>query len=223
MLTAEGIIPERTLSLVLGRRIDGWMHEDIDITNFGMKPVCFNLELSIRSDFADLFEVKGKNVTRRGAIRTDWSEDKQELLTTYSHKDFSRALRITASDQHAPMTYAIGRLSFNVELKPGLSWHTSLLYAFADGDHWSLAPKEPVDDYISSEATSAQKMWQDSVLKVETQNQTFATAYAQAIDDMAALRRNLRSQVSAVAQLRGKPKAVRLAMHMDRNEHLLAD
>ena len=95
--TAEGTIPERTLGLVFGRHVDGGMHEDIDITNYGPKPVSFNLELAIRSDFADLFEVKGKSVTRRGSISTDWANDKQVLTTTYRHEDFSRALRVTAS------------------------------------------------------------------------------------------------------------------------------
>ena len=41
---------------------------------------------------------------------------------------------------------------------------------------------------MSSDAVRAQKLWQDSVLKIETSNETFATAYAQAIDDMSALR-----------------------------------
>ena len=116
--TAEGTIPERTLGLVFGRHIDGGMHEDIDITNYGPKPVSFNLELAIRSDFADLFEVKGKSVTRRGAISTDWANDKQALTTTYRHEDFSRALRVTASaPSTSPMSYANGRLSFNVRAR----------------------------------------------------------------------------------------------------------
>jgi hypothetical protein len=117
--TAAGMVPERTLGLLFGRHIDGGMHEDIDITNYGLKPVCINLELAIRSDFADLFEVKGKAVTRKGEIGTEWSAERQELTTTYRHEDFSRALRVTAADQHSPMAYANGRLSFVVELEPG--------------------------------------------------------------------------------------------------------
>ena len=36
------------------------MHEDLDITNHGRRPVRFNLEIAIRSDFADVFEVKAE-------------------------------------------------------------------------------------------------------------------------------------------------------------------
>ncbi len=186
--TAAGVIPERTVSLVLGRHIDGGLREDIDVANYGPEPVCFNLELAIRGDFADLFEVKGRNVIRRGQIRTEWSDADQRLTTTYTNRDFSRALSVTASGQGSAMGYANGRLSFTVELEPGAAWHTSLLYAFADGDRWTTAPEQPVDDYLSSEGMRAQKLWQDSVLKVESRNETFAAAYAQAVDDMAALR-----------------------------------
>ncbi len=44
------------------------MHEDLDITNHGPKPVRFNLEIAIRSDFADVFEVKSGRIVRRGRI-----------------------------------------------------------------------------------------------------------------------------------------------------------
>ena len=188
ILTSAGNIPENTLGLILGRHLDGGMHEDIDITNYGQETVCFNLEIAIRSDFADLFEVKSKKVTRRGEITTDWSATAQELTTTYRHEDFSRSLTVMASNQHSAMSYANGRLSFDVQLQPGACWHTCLLYAFANGDSWSMAPKLCVDDYMSSEAARAQKLWQVSVLKVEANNDTFATAFAQAVDDMSALR-----------------------------------
>jgi hypothetical protein len=52
-----GDIAARTLSLVLSRAIDGGMHETYELTNFGRAPVHFNLEVAIRSDFADIFEV----------------------------------------------------------------------------------------------------------------------------------------------------------------------
>jgi glycogen debranching enzyme len=188
ILTSAGKIPENKLGLILGRHIDGGMHEDIDITNYGSQKICFNLEIAIRSDFADIFEVKGNNVTRRGEIKSDWSAAAQEMTTTYQHEDFSRALKVRASDQHSAMSYANGQLSFNIELQPGASWHTCMHYAFANGDSWSMAPKKCVDDYMNSGAATAQKLWKDSVLKVETDNDIFATAFAQAVDDMSALR-----------------------------------
>ena len=186
--TVDGVIPENTLGLILGRHIDAGMREDVHITNYGAEEVRFNLELAIRSDFADIFEVKAKNVTRRGEIRTDWSPATQELTTSYRNEDFSRSIKVAASEQQSAMIYANGRLTFSVNLKPGASWRTSLLYAFSNGEEWSVAPKNSIDDYMSSDATQARKLWQESVLKVETSNDAFEMTFAQAIDDMAALR-----------------------------------
>ena len=72
--TEDGVIPQRTLGLTLSRSISGGMHEDLDITNDSNKAVKFQLEIAIRCDFADLFEVKSGGIVRRGRIATDWSE-----------------------------------------------------------------------------------------------------------------------------------------------------
>ena len=37
-LTEDGAVPARTLGLVIGRRLGGGMHEDLDITNHGRRP-----------------------------------------------------------------------------------------------------------------------------------------------------------------------------------------
>ena len=58
VLTEDSTIPPRTLGLTLGRSIRGGMHEDLDVTNNGIKPVRFQLEIALRCDFADTFEVK---------------------------------------------------------------------------------------------------------------------------------------------------------------------
>ena len=42
--------------------------------NHGTTTVQFNLEIAVRSDFADLFEVKSGRIVRRGRITTDWSQ-----------------------------------------------------------------------------------------------------------------------------------------------------
>ena len=68
------------------------MHEDLDITNHGRKHCAFNLEIAIRSDFADVFEVKQNRIVRRGRIATDWSDEQQKLRTTYRNQDFIRAV-----------------------------------------------------------------------------------------------------------------------------------
>ena len=70
-------MPEGTLALVIARTVGEGIHEDLDATNYGRTPVQFNLEIALRSDFADLFEVKAHRFVRRGHIVTAWDERRE--------------------------------------------------------------------------------------------------------------------------------------------------
>src|ERR671930_568689 len=122
-LTQDGTAPPSTLGLTLSRSISGGLHEDLDIVNHGMTPVCFQLEIALRCDFADIFEVKANRIVRRGRITTEWSPSRQHLRTTYHNGDFARAVTISPARSSSKAVYANGRLSFEVALKPGQPWH----------------------------------------------------------------------------------------------------
>src|SRR4029077_16829285 len=96
--TEDGPVAARPLGLVIGRHIDGGLHEDIEITNNSQKPVRFNLEVAIRADFADIFEVKGNQIVRRGRITTSWSDKGQVLRIGYRNRDFCRKVIIRTGD-----------------------------------------------------------------------------------------------------------------------------
>ena len=89
-----GEVAAGTLGLSISRSIDGGIHEDLDITNHGQAKVQFNLEIVIRSDFADLFEVKSGDIVRRGRITTSWSQGRARLTTTYCNDGFVRTVTI---------------------------------------------------------------------------------------------------------------------------------
>ena len=92
VVTEEGVIAPGTVGLLLSRTFGEGLHEDLDIRNYSGKHLHFILELLLRSDFVDLFEVKAKQFTRRGQIESDWNGDRQELATRYSNRDFGRCL-----------------------------------------------------------------------------------------------------------------------------------
>src|ERR1700730_11862618 len=97
-VSEDGPIAARTLGLVIGRHIDGGLHEDIEIANNSRIPVRFNLEIAIRADFADIFEVKGNQIVRRGRLTTSWSDKGQVLRISYRNKDFCRKVIIRTGD-----------------------------------------------------------------------------------------------------------------------------
>src|SRR5262249_6011013 len=129
----DGVIPERALGFVLSRSISGGMHEDLDITNNSMKRVRFQLEIALRCDFADIFEVKSGSIVRRGRIITKWSQRKQELRTVYRNANSAGAVTFPPESRQTKGVNASGRLSLEVDLGPGEAWHCSLLYTLEEG------------------------------------------------------------------------------------------
>ena len=168
--------------------VNGGVHEDLDLTNNSMQRIRFQLEIALRCDFADIFEVKSNNIVRRGRITTDWSHTKQRLRTSYRNGDFARAVTITPANGPAERDYANGRLSFEINLDPGEAWHCCLLYALEDGDRSFPAPHECADDHQKTHHAETLSDWLQSVLKIATSNEEFYRLYHQALEDMAALR-----------------------------------
>ena len=182
----SGDVPARTLSLVLTRVIDGGMHEGIEITNHGRTPVQFNLELALRSDFADIFEVKAGRSLRRGRIATTWSDDTQTLTTAYHNGAFSRAVAVCARAAD-PAMYANGRLSITLLLAPGASWTGSLLYDLFDGERRYPAP-ELCDLAPQSPGGQALEAWRQHCSQLTTGTRGVGQLFDQAVEDLAALR-----------------------------------
>ncbi|WP_428485026.1 amylo-alpha-1,6-glucosidase [Rhodopila sp.] len=187
-LTEDGPILPHTLAFELSRVIDQGMHEDLDISNHGQKPVRFNLEIALRSDFADVFDVKAKRSIRRGHITSDWSEARQTLRTNYDNADFGRSVAISVGHGDSRAVFANGRLSFEVKLPPGGQWHCCLLYEFATGKKRYHAPHGCAAQAEQSSQAKAHRDWRQTVLKLRTSNEEFYRFFHQAVDDMAALR-----------------------------------
>jgi glycogen debranching enzyme len=188
ILTEDGGIQPRTLGLTVSRSISGGMHEDLDVTNDSMKQVRFQLEIVLRSDFADIFEVRSGSIVRRGRITTEWSPSEQQLHTRYSNADFARSLTVAVERNGPRAVYANGRLSFEVSLAPGEAWHCCLLYSLTDGDRYFAAPSHCVADSDKLEHAGSLADWLRTVLKIHTSNEEFYRLYRQALEDMAALR-----------------------------------
>ena len=186
--TEEGVIPPRTVGFTIGRSISGGMHEDLDITNNGMKPVRFQLEIMLRCDFADVFEVKSNRIVRRGRITTEWSQEQQRLRTAYSNRDFERAITVTAARASSDAVYANGRLSFEVALQPGEAWHACLHYTLEDGTQHFAPTDDCIAEYERSHHADTMAAWLDNVTKIQTSNEEFYRLFRQALEDMAALR-----------------------------------
>lgn len=190
--TEEGDIPEGTLGLVIVRTVGDGIHEDLDVTNHGMQPVRFNLEVALRSDFADLFEVKSKRLVRRGRIETDWDGNGPELRVSYENRDFHRRLIYRLEKSDSRPRYANGRVTFEIELGPGAAWHTCCLYILEEQERVRMPLYGCNGDCNPGEGglnlDQLQGDWQACCTKLVSANEDIYRLYQQSIEDMGALR-----------------------------------
>jgi glycogen debranching enzyme len=188
--TEGGDVPAGTLSLVISRTIGDGIHEDLDLVNHGLGPVRFNLEIALRADFADLFEVKLGHLVRRGRIVTLWRES-AELETSYTNGDFRRGLIYRLVHSSSRPIYANGRITFEVELSAGATWHTCCHYLLVRDQAVRAAPPACSCDHrgeADADQDRLHRQWRDAATKVTTANEDIYRLYRQSVEDMGALR-----------------------------------
>ena len=186
--TEDGPVAARSIGMVLSRTVGGGLHEDFDITNYGPVPVRFNFEILIRSDFADLFDVKARHLVRRGRITSRWDEEAMTFTSAYANGGFRRALTLRILGGDSPGRIINGRLTFDVEIRPGASWHTCLCHDLVDGERTFEAPRECFAHAPAAGLGAALEEWRNTVLKLETSNEEFYRLFQQSVEDMASLR-----------------------------------
>ena len=142
----------------------------------------------MRSDFADIFEVKSGKIVRRGDITTEWSPKTGRLVTRYRNKSFRRSLIVDTAESDATAGYANGRITFHIKLPPGGKWHSCILYSVDDGSTVHEAPKDCITHDGESLTGRRLASWREAVLKIKTSNEEFRRFYNQSLQDMAALR-----------------------------------
>jgi glycogen debranching enzyme len=186
--TESGSVPAHTLGLSIGRTVGPGLHEDLDLINHGRTAVGFNLEIRIRSDFADIFEAKTGALVRRGRVTTHWSALRARLEARYRNDRFRRTMTVAVRNAGSRAVYANGRISFPVRLQPGEAWHACLLYSVAGGADSSDAPTTCIGQLAHAPTAHGLQAWRAGALKMSSSDPDFDRFYRQSIDDMAALR-----------------------------------
>jgi glycogen debranching enzyme len=194
----QGTIEQRTIALTLEREIDASLHESFHLVNYSQTRVQFMLELAMRSDFADLFEVKAGRLTRRGHVETAWDPNTRDLVTSYQHADFARRVVYHVDDSKSQPAYANGRLVFSVELDPGADWdaHCEAVLRHQGRPRHGEAPRNgdrqqthgQRDHTNAGDLESFQEQWLASCTGLKTTNENVRNAYVQSTEDMGALR-----------------------------------
>lgn len=194
----NGTVASQNLHITMNRTVRGGIHEDLDIANYTGQNIDLLLELSVHSDFADIFEVRTQRIVRRGTILTDWDTEQKQLRTSYDHEDFHRALIYRVSSG-VRVGYSNGRICFEIHLEPGRSWHTCCEIIMEQNGQvtqswragscpFELEQHTSPTLYEGSGFEKSQTQWQSRCMGLTTSNNEFYRMYWQAIDDMRALR-----------------------------------
>jgi glycogen debranching enzyme len=178
------VIRERTLGKGSGEDL----HEKLTVINSGREEIVIELSMTFDADFADLFEVKNKQLIKQGVISRHVSGQEVELL--YRREDFERRTIIHADNARLSQ----GSADFLLRLKPGGTWSGTLQVSFE-----SIAPRQKTgaaSDLPSStikprhDADHRDEMdaWLDAAPIVRASWDTLWHTYERSLRDLAALR-----------------------------------
>ncbi len=202
IMTEGGEIANETLRITVNRQVNEGVHEDLDIVNYSGQKVHFLLELALRSDFADLFEVKEKKIVQRGKLQTVWNPDERQLRTSYDNQDFHRATTYSILND-LPVGYANGRIFFEIELEENQHWHTCAEMILEHGQQISKPGSNSCSQQQGTASRGAtpgqgqeprsnfderQARWQANCTAIATSYNDLYRMYQQAVEDMGALR-----------------------------------
>jgi len=166
--TEDGELIERSIGMSVARAIAQAIDETLTIANYGLRPARFFLELMLRSDFADIFEVRAKQIVRRGRTITEWDAARLCLTTAYVHRDFQRSCRLDVHASDSMPLYANGRISYEIALEPGQLWHTNhAIHLITEGSP-SAAKRPPAEQRTQADVHQAD--WHTLVTSLTSSN-----------------------------------------------------
>jgi len=190
IVTEYNEIEAGTVSLILDRAVSEGIHEDFEVHNYGKQRVRFSLELSLRTDFADIFEVKAKRLVRKGNVSTEWRPETSELISSYEHNEFKRSVVTRLTHSGCAAHYSNGRISFLVDLEPRGSWHTCSQHQFLGGETAPKTPRRCVHILRNARSPIERELskWREVTTSVTSSNEDVYRLFRQSVEDMAALR-----------------------------------
>ncbi|MFY4730868.1 glycogen debranching N-terminal domain-containing protein [Nitrospira sp. BLG_2] len=174
------------ISLVRRRTVGDGFIEEILVANHGKKPKTLAVRLDVGSDFADLFEVKDKELTKKGVLYRRL--DQGRLTLGYRRERFVRETWITSS---APATMQEDALTFKVEVPAQGMWKTSLEIVAVKNPGRQVKPrvKYSLEDVEPRpELGQSLQDWIAAAPRLISSWEPLGRSYQQSLLDLAALR-----------------------------------
>jgi glycogen debranching enzyme len=118
--SVSGEVPAGTIFVHLRRRVDGALHDDLQLTSYAERSLHVGMAVQIDADFADIFEVKRRRLPPRTGVRL--SETDSGVTLEYRWREFERALEVTLDVDGSRPAVVGSRFQFDIELRPAQPW-----------------------------------------------------------------------------------------------------
>jgi glycogen debranching enzyme len=177
-------VPAKSVTIRRHRFVGDGMRETIRLRNHLREPLEVELRLSCGADFADLFEVKGKNFRKAGTLSTDHDSDRCVLGFLYEHDTFQAATRVNPS---IPGRLDGHEIVWDLRIAPLDEWHVGVEVLV----HLDDEVKKPTHDTFGEperQATKVLKKWESGVPQVAGGNDVVWHTIGKSVVDLASLR-----------------------------------
>jgi glycogen debranching enzyme len=174
-------IPADTVFAEILISVEHGLRERIRFENYHVRdPARFTLAIQLAADFADLTEAREGRRQQTANVATRWEQSSQVLVFSYEHPKLDRAVEVRVERSPAPFACQDGALIADVELRPHdpVEIEISVTPVFD-------ARRDPPPGAQSLPAMRAQL--RQEATRLTSTNQTVASAWNTAVDDLASL------------------------------------
>jgi glycogen debranching enzyme len=181
-----------TLSVIRGRVLGEGagedLHETLTVINSGRADVVVELALAFEADFADLFEVKDRQLRKKGRVSQRVAGSRVEL--SYRREDYVRRTVIEAPGA----TLSQGAATFLLSLAPGRSWSSTIVVSFSSDSPRQEQPGRPHRRQDTGAGKRAEQHvedmrgWLEAAPTLHASWDSLSHTYEQSLRDLAALR-----------------------------------
>jgi glycogen debranching enzyme len=119
---------------------------------------------------------------------TEWHEKRGELHTSYSYRDFDRRFIYRLRNSGWSPAYANGRITFEIDLEPGATWHACGDYLLVQGARIRASRRSYAPEHHDTAVDRLQRQWLSQATALTSANEDVYRQYRQAVEDMGALR-----------------------------------
>lgn len=170
-------VPASTIAVFRDRRVSGSLEERIRLISYAAEPLELDLTIEIDTDFADIFEVRGRSQLRR---RIRKRHRPQEIRFVYEHRGYRRATTVTLD---RPATATDGRITLPITLERGRPWDLTLSVVSQQTHRPGVVPPPPPRPLNPDRV----RRWSGSLPSLTTHDPRLRRTWYRAVRDLASL------------------------------------